>query len=42
MKNIDEKKIEDKHQKILKDIKDYHAKNYNEFKNRLKPDIHLT
>lgn len=30
-------KIEENHQKILKDIKDYHSKNYNEFKNKLNP-----
>lgn len=29
------KKIEDKHQKILKDIKQDHSKNYNIFKNKL-------
>ena len=35
------KKLEDKHNNLLKQIKKYHSKNYSIFKNKLKSDHHI-
>lgn len=38
---INLKNIKDTNQKILKNIKEYHSKNYGEFKNKLNPTLHI-